>query len=124
MVSEVKKKSPNFEKVSYHVFDMLSLKDFERGSSDETLKERLRSLDQLLGGGKPSRSLYSEVDKDSTPSLKDFFFQAGTKNVWAIQQVRIPNDPKWLKSVSALASTGGWEGFMLRKDSIYKGKRR
>jgi ATP-dependent DNA ligase len=120
LVAEVRKNNPNLEKANFMVFDMLSLPDFERGETELTLQERLMALQKLFG--KQDSSLVFDP-KSTVASLKDFSIKIGHTSIWCVQQLRVPR-LEWLKSVVDLDTKDGWEGFILRKDAPYKGKRR
>lgn len=76
------------------MFDCLTLDEFNNKTSDVTLSQRLESLEVI----------------EDYPTLN------------VLEQVIVHNEDdfaKWQK----LASDGKWEGFMLRKDCEYEGKR-
>jgi len=99
---------------------MLLMADFQRGESTETLEQRLARLGKCFGG---KESLVSSPEGESA-SLKDFHFKLRHQSVWGLQQLKVPPGLHWLQSLINVDTTGGWEGFILRKDAPYKGKRR
>ena len=132
LVAEVRKNKPKLERANFCVFDFLQMEDFLRGESTLTLHERLKKLQQLFADRsndndkkkkKKTDLLLLSEPKEKVASLQDFSFKAGFKAIWGVQQVRATS-LEWLKSVADLDTTGGWEGFILRKDVPYKGKRR
>ena len=132
LVGEVRKNKPNLERANFCVFDFLQMEDFLRGESTQTLQERLEKLQQHFADRsnhdekkkkKKADLLLLSEPKDKVASLQDFSFRAGFQAIWGVQQVRVTT-LEWLKSVADLDTTGGWEGFILRKNAPYKGKRR
>lgn len=98
---------------------MLSLADFQQGENQETLHQRLARLEKCFG---QAGSLVS-VPKGTLATLQDFHFKLRHQAIWGLQQLKVPNTD-WLQSLIDIDTTGGWEGFILRKDAPYKGKRR
>jgi DNA ligase-1 len=98
IMKEIRRKDHTIQNPKYIMFDCLTLDEFNNKTSDAPLSARLESLEELL-----------EVIEDY-PTLD------------VLEQVIVHNEDdfaKWQK----LASEGGWEGFMLRKDCEYEGKR-
>lgn len=95
-VSQIKKQSLQMEQYRYYVFDWLTLADFQKGTSDSVLSERLRQLEHVLATFPvPQVSLIEMVPY--TPE----------------------NFGEWNKKVE----DNNWEGLMLRLDASYKWKR-
>jgi hypothetical protein len=119
LVAEVNKTKPNLERARYYVFDMLDARDFESGESASSLRERLTRLNALLHA---KQSLFTAPSHPERAALSDFSLQVGRGSIWAVQQVAIPGHA-WVKSLATVDTRGGWEGFILRRDAPYKGKR-
>jgi len=97
-VSQVRSKSKQVQNPKYQIFDLLTLDEFNLGSSSRVLSERLKSLHQKLSenGLKGTLSVLAQIHLKSYEAFKEL-------------------ESKALQS--------GWEGLILRKDVNYEGKR-
>ncbi len=91
-----KKKDFTIPNPKYKVFDCLTIKEFESKTSERILSERLAVL-------------------------KLVFSQYKCKTVDVLDQVKL-NDQTF-SDLQSKALENGWEGLILRKDDVYKGKR-
>ena len=99
VMKQIRKKDHTIGNPKFKIFDMISLEEFNNAKGgSETLSERLEYVNDILIN--PIYANYIEVlDQEKVTSEEVF-------NKW-----------------SKLASDNNWEGFMLRKDAPYKGKR-
>ena len=99
VMKQIRKKDHTIGNPKFKIFDMISLEEFNNAKGgSETLSERLEYVNDILIN--PIYANYIEVlDQEEVTSEEVF-------NKW-----------------SKLASDNNWEGFMLRKDAPYKGKR-
>ena len=96
MMKEIRRKDHTVENGLYQTFDMIDLADFQSGVSEDTLLTRLSRL------------------QDTIPEDAKFLS--------VLYQERVEGDDhlqKWRQD----SQNAGWEGLMLRLDTIYKGKR-
>lgn len=89
------KKNYTIEEPSYKMFDMLTVEEFDSQTSERILSERLEQLDATI--------------------------PAGHKNLRTLEQIRLTEET--FKTLQDEFRAKGWEGLILRKDVIYKGKR-
>ena len=98
VMKEIKRKNHTIENGLFQVFDYITYEDFTRGnSSNKTFSERLSILQSLLS----NKDLMHISFLEQTPVLS--FHE--------------------LTALSSTAASKGWEGLMLRKNDLYKGKR-
>lgn len=97
IMKELRKKDHTIPNPSYKIFDCLSFSEFYSGKSFATLSKRLNHLKFLL-------------HDNTCPCLS------------VLQQEIITDDDHFQKWVD-YSSKYGWEGLMLRKNTVYKGKR-
>lgn len=97
-VKQVKRKSGYVSDPRYFVFDMFTIEEFESKFSKRTYKERMNELNQFLNQFS-SRGLILSADC-----------------------VKINNDVH-LAHLEQSAANREWEGLILRKDTVYEGKR-
>ena len=99
VMKELRRKDHQIENPAFMIFDMLHKSEFDAGKGDTLLSERLLILRDWLRGRfiDPNILLYTE---QSTITGDEHF------ETW-----------------SKLSADKGWEGFMLRKDCGYEGKR-
>lgn len=83
----------------YHVFDVLSLKEFETGTSDYILSVRLTRWDYLISIAQYSPTMMIRLNQTLVTSREH------------------------LDSLFKEATDRDWEGLILRKDTIYSAKR-
>lgn len=96
-MKEIRKKNHTIKHPVFYVFDILKLSEFEKGASDRKFSERQNDLSR-------------------------FMIQLSGRNIRMVDQELI-RDKATLKKRSEEAVTNGWEGLILRKDTIYKGRR-
>jgi len=95
IMKQIRKKNHDIINAKYYIFDFLNKIDFENQTSKETFSERLLKLNNL------------NYNNDKIIVLPQYDFDMYI------------DYEKWNK----LVSDNNWEGFMLRKNTIYKGKR-
>jgi DNA ligase-1 len=97
IIKEIKRKNHTIEKPLFQVFDLITAEDFANKVSKEPLYLRLQTLEMILGN----------------PNLGYIKY---------LQQY-LTTGEDMVKEQMAIAAKEGWEGLMLRKDDVYKGKR-
>jgi DNA ligase 1 len=97
IIKEIKRKDHTIEKPLFQAFDLITLEDFTNKVSKEPLCLRLQTLEMILGD----------------PNLKYIKY---------LQQY-LTTGEDMVNEQMAIAAKEGWEGLMLRKDDVYKGKR-
>ena len=99
VMKQIRRKEHTIENPKFKIFDMISLEEFNNAKGGRrNLSERLEYVNSILIN--PIYTNYIEVLDQELVTSEDIF------NKW-----------------SKLASDNNWEGFMLRKDAPYKGKR-
>ena len=97
VMKELRRKNHQIENPVFMLFDMIQRNDFDNNKSTEILSDRLAKL-------------------------RTFTYTSNENVLRKLQQYVITGDEhfeKWSK----LSSDNNWEGFMLRKDAGYEGKR-
>ena len=98
VMKQLRRKDHQIKNPAYMMFDMLNIKDFNNQKSEEILSDRLHTLRSFLDNNNNTNTLrYTE--------------QA------------VITDGRHFDMWSQMAADGKWEGFMLRKDVGYEGKR-
>ena len=97
IIKEIGRKDHTIQNPMYLMFDMLSLDDFLAGTSTETF------------GTRSGRLFWLDSDND-------------LKYAMHLDQLRVNSDED-VQNYMTTARQQGWEGLMLRKDSVYIGKR-
>ena len=97
IIKEIKRKNHIIEKPLFQAFDLITAEDFANKVSKEPLYLRLQTLEMILGN----------------PNLEYIKY---------LQQY-LTTGEDMVKEQMAIAAKEGWEGLMLRKDDVYKGKR-
>ena len=98
VMKQLRRKDHQIENPAYMMFDMLNIKDFNNQKSEETLSDRLHTLRSFLD---------NNIDT----------------NILRYTEQAIITDGRHFDMWSQMAVDGNWEGFMLRKDVGYEGKR-
>ena len=99
VMKELRRKDHQIENPRFMIFDMIHKSEFDAGKGNTPLTERLRALRAWQGGRFTDTSILHYVD-----------------------QVQI-NDDDHFETWNKLSAAKGWEGFMLRKNVGYEGKR-
>lgn len=97
IIKEIKRKDHTIENPLFQAFDIITAEDFASKVSKEKLFLRLQSLEMVL----------------ADPKLKHLKY---------LKQ-HLTTSEEMVKEQMAIAAKEGWEGLMLRKDELYKGKR-
>ena len=97
IIKEIKRKDHTIENPLFQAFDIITAEDFASKVSKEKLFLRLQSLEVVLADPKLKHLKY----------LKQY----------------LTTGEEMVKEQMAIAAKEGWEGLMLRKDEVYKGKR-
>ena len=98
VMKQIRKKDHTIENPKFKIFDMITLDEFDKKESYIKLLFRLERLNALVSDANLSQVI--EILEQEEVTSEDIF------NKW-----------------SKLASDNNWEGFMLRKNAPYKGKR-
>ena len=99
VMKQLRRKDHQIENPIFMIFDMIHRWEFNQKKGDTPLTERLRALRAWQGGRFTDTSILHYVD-----------------------QVQI-NDDDHFETWNKLSAAKGWEGFMLRKNVGYEGKR-
>ena len=99
VMKELRRKDHQIENPRFMIFDMMHKSEFDAGKGNTPLTERLRTLRAWQGGR----------------------FTCG-QTLQYVDQVQI-NDDDHFETWNKLSAEKGWEGFMLRKNVGYEGKR-
>ena len=109
VMKQLRRKDHQIENPVFMMFDMLHKSEFEQTEHQQNvLSERLRKL----------RTFISNLDYGVHPLVEPF--NKGTLRY--LDQFQI-TDGRHFDMWGQMASDGNWEGFMLRKDVPYEGKR-
>jgi len=100
VMKELRRKDHQIKNPVFMIFDMIHKNDFDKGKSTEKLSDRLHTLKTWLG------PRYDEDDR-TLRYLSQY----------------IITDGRHFDSWGQMAKDNNWEGFMLRKDVGYEGKR-
>lgn len=100
IIKEIKKKDHTIEVPRFIVFDILTPDNFHSGTSRNVLSKRYEALDAFM----------------------DIYINEFGNYISMIHQ-QIVEDDEQLQEQIERAAKFGWEGLMLRKNEIYKGKR-
>lgn len=96
MMKEIRKKNHTVQNAAYRCFDILSLDDFYRGITTTKFSDRIENLRNTIAGKLPNVDMIEQRLITSWNDVDNF------------QKEALDND---------------WEGLVLRKNDIYKGKR-
>ena len=99
VMKELRRKDHQIENPIFMVFDMIHKPEFDNQKGTEILSERLRKLRAWQGGRRTNARILRYTEQFVITGDEHF-------NTW-----------------SELAAKNGWEGFMVRKDVGYEGKR-
>ena len=106
VMKELRRKDHQIENPVFMMFDMLHKPDFDKGKSTETLEDRLHKLRTYVGGNdEPFKDC--EIDK----------------NILRYLDQSVITDGRHFDTWAQMATDNNWEGFMLRKNVGYEGKR-
>lgn len=100
IIKEIKRKDHTIEMPRLIAFDILTIENFESGTSRNILSKRYEALDAFM----------------------DIYINSFGNFISMVHQDIIEDD-KQLEEEIARANKYGWEGLMLRKNDVYKGKR-
>ena len=95
IIKEIKRKDHTIANPFYHIFDLLTIKEFNDKESVTTFSERYTNIRSYI------------LDGDEFISCLD----------------QVLGDDMVMERMMELSKEGGWEGLMLRKNTTYKGKR-
>ena len=99
VMKELRRKDHQIENPIFMIFDMIHKPEFDAGKGDTPLTERLRTLRAWLGGRFTDQTVLKYVDQAVITDGRHF-------DMWG-----------------QMATDNKWEGFMLRKNIGYEGKR-
>ena len=107
VMKQLRRKDHQIENPAYMMFDMLNIKYFNNQKSEEILSDRLHTLRSFLKGMTWMFNSYLNIDT----------------NILRYTEQAVITDGRHFDMWSQMAADGKWEGFMLRKDVGYEGKR-
>ena len=99
VMKELRRKDHQIENPTFMIFDMIHKTEFDKGKSTDILSERLHTLRTWLGPRYDTKETLRYLDQAVITDERHF-------DIWA-----------------QMAKDNDWEGFMLRKDTEYEGKR-
>jgi len=99
VMKELRRKDHQIENPTFMIFDMIHKTEFDKGKSTDILSERLHTLRTWLGPRYDTKETLRYLDQAVITDERHF-------DMW-----------------NQIASDNNWEGFMLRKDTFYEGKR-
>ena len=99
VMKELRRKDHQIENPTFMIFDMIHKTEFDKGKSTDILSERLHTLRTWLGPRYDTKETLRYLDQ------------------------AVINDERHFDMWNQMASDNNWEGFMLRKDTFYEGKR-
>ena len=99
VMKELRRKDHQIKNPTFMIFDMIHKTEFDKGKSTDILSERLHTLRTWLGPRYDTKETLRYLDQSVITNETHF-------NNW-----------------NQMASDNNWEGFMLRKDTEYEGKR-
>ena len=99
VMKELRRKDHQIENPTFMIFDMIHKTEFDKGKSTDILSERLHTLRTWLGPRYDTKETLRYLDQAVITDERHF-------DMWA-----------------QMATDNNWEGFMLRKDTFYEGKR-
>ena len=99
VMKELRRKDHQIENPTFMIFDMIHKTEFDKGKSTDILSERLHTLRTWLGPRYDTKETLRYLDQAVITDERHF-------DMWA-----------------QMATDNNWEGFMLRKDTEYEGKR-
>ena len=99
VMKQLRRKDHQIENPTFMLFDMIHKTDFENDKSTEILSDRLHTLRTWLGPRYATKDTLRYLDQSVVTDGRHF-------DIW-----------------TQMAADNNWEGFMLRKDVGYEGKR-
>ena len=99
VMKELRRKDHQIKNPTFMIFDMIHKTEFDKGKSTDILSERLHTLRTWLGPRYDTKETLRYLDQAIITDERHF-------DIW-----------------NQMASDNNWEGFMLRKDTEYEGKR-
>jgi len=99
VMKELRRKDHQMENPTFMIFDMIHKSEFDNGKSSDNLSSRLQTLRTWLGPRYDTKETLRYLDQAVITDERHF-------DIWA-----------------QMATDNNWEGFMLRKDTFYEGKR-
>ena len=107
IMKEIRRKDHQIENPMFMMFDMLHITEFNNKKSRRALNERLHTLRTWLGPDSRSLHQINIAFKDTLRYLNQ----------------SVITDERHFDKWAQMAGDNNWEGFMLRKDVGYEGKR-
>ena len=99
VMKELRRKDHQIENPTFMIFDMIHKSEFDSGKSSDNLSSRLQTLRTWLGPRYDTKETLRYLDQAVITDERHF-------DMW-----------------NQMAKDNNWEGFMLRKDTKYEGKR-
>ncbi len=99
VMKELRRKDHQIENPTFMIFDMIHKSEFDNGKSSDNLSSRLHTLRTWLGPRYDTKETLRYLDQAVITDERHF-------DIWG-----------------QMATDNNWEGFMLRKDTFYEGKR-
>ena len=99
VMKQLRRKDHQIENPTFMIFDMIHKSEFDNGKSSDNLSSRLHTLRTWLGPRYETKETLRYLDQAVITDERHF-------DIW-----------------TQMAADNNWEGFMLRKDTFYEGKR-
>jgi len=99
VMKQLRRKDHQIENPTFMIFDMIHKSEFDNGKSSDNLSSRLHTLRTWLGPRYDTKETLRYLDQAVITDERHF-------DIW-----------------TQMAADNNWEGFMLRKDTFYEGKR-
>ena len=106
IMKQLRRKDHQIENPVFMIFDMIHKPDFDKNKSTEILSKRLHKLRTF-------------IDYDMSEHANNFHLGTTLRYLDQFQVIDGRHFDKWAQ----MANDNNWEGFMLRKDVGYEGKR-
>ena len=110
VMKQLRRKDHQIENPVFMIFDAIHKSDFDKGKSTIKLSDRLLTLRSFIEG--THKETLPPIDRD-----------IDTSEVLRYLDQYVITDGRHFDKWAQMATDNNWEGFMLRKDIGYEGKR-
>ena len=117
VMKQLRRKDHQIENPIFMIFDMIHKSDFDKNKSTEILSDRLHTLRSFIDG-----SLAETLPPHERPYQSSYMY-ADDEGVLRYLDQYVITDGRHFDKWAQMATDNNWEGFMLRKDVGYEGKR-
>ena len=117
VMKELRRKDHQIENPVFMMFDMIYKPHFEKGISKEVLSMRLDKLRSFING------THAQTLPPHERSYQSSYMYAEDKGILRYLDQSVITDGRHFDTWAQMATDNNWEGFMLRKNVGYEGKR-